>query len=176
MNQLRHQLGTNQAASLVQRLELLSLHSFTFRAAISSQFGLQSHVFSLAFRAILVQVFRATISFQFGIQSQCPFTVQHSELYSWRSETSFIVWSSEPLCILIQAFRVTIFPPFDIQSHFSQPYHSESQLLAFIFIGIAHLIFMILHLSSFSSPHYLVLISCSSCSSRLPLPLHMTVL
>ena len=121
--------------------EPLSLHSLSFKAIIIClQFGVQSHVFNLTFKAIIFfsLAFRVIVHTHSGIQSHYFF--------------------------FLLAFRA-IFP---------QPYHLESQLLTLIFTGIAHLTFTILHTSSFSSPHYLVLITCSSCSSRLPLPLHMT--
>ena len=88
-------------------------------------------------------------SFSLGIQNRCAYSFRHLE-------------SSFFLLFGIQKF------------FFLNLYYSEAQLLAFIFTGIAHFAFTILHSSSFSSPRYLVLISCSSCSSRLPLPLHMT--
>ena len=55
-----------------------------------------------------------------------------------------------------------------------QSYHSESQSLAFIFTGIAHLTFIILHPSSLTSPCYPVLIAYSSLLVQILVPLHMT--
>ena len=96
-----------------------------FRAVRSSQFGLQSRISSLAFKATIsfqfsIQshhifsvwrskppslfslAFRVTVPSQFGVQSHYPITIGHSlphfrrsELHSWHSELSFIVWSSE---------------------------------------------------------------------------------
>ena len=45
---------------------------------------------------------------------------------------------------------------------FPQPYHLESQSLAFMFIDTAHLTFTDLHLTSFSSPRHPMLITYSS--------------
>ena len=114
------------------------------------QFIVQIHTFILAFRAVvcLSLTFRVIIFFSLTFRAIMH---THSDILSYHISSSL-------------AFKV-IFP---------HPYHSESQLIAFIFTGIAHLAFTILHSSSFSSPHYLALIACSSCSFGPPLPLHMT--
>ena len=86
---------------------------------------------------------------------------------------------------LVLAFKVVVHTHSSILSyHLSflltfkvispQPCHSKSQFLTFISTSIAYLTFMVLHSPSFSSPCYLVFITYSSCSSRFPLPLHMT--
>ena len=130
-------------------------HLFQFqasRATISSQFGIQSHHH-------MSSVWRSEPCLQFGIQSHCPlqFGISSSCAYSFRY--------LESPSFFILAFKV-IFP---------QSYHLESQLLVFIFTGIPNLALMILHSSLFSLPRYLVLIACSSCSSRASHPpQHMT--
>ena len=159
----------------VWRLEPPSLLSYDGQSR-PSQSGVRSCIFSLAFRAIVCFQFNIQshyVFFSFGVQSRV-FSLAFKVVSSlWHLEslsslafdaTIFLqFWCSEPLCILIQAFRVTIFPR-----------HSESQLLTFIFTGISYLAFTILHQSSFSSPHYFVFIASSPCSSRLPFLLHMT--
>ena len=79
---------------------------------LSSVLGVQSHVFSLAFRA--------TIFFNLAFRAVSSFW--HSESLSrfpFRATIFLQFWHSELSCILIQAFRVTVFPPFGVQSCFS---------------------------------------------------------
>ena len=172
-----------------QHLELSFSFSLAFRATFLAfkvfflfQFGIQSHITSiqdchfllvqhsesfLPFKATFINFRRSESCLHFDIQSHCPtwhsmppssfsFGIQSCRAYSFRH--------LESPSFLFLVFRV-IFP---------QPCHSQSWLLAFMFTGIAHLAFTILCSSSFSSPRYLVLIVCSSRSSRLLLPLHMT--
>ena len=167
--------------------EPLSLHSLAFKAIIicfqfyafkamysiwhlePSYFpvlGVQSHSFHQfqAFRATNLfqfQAFRATISPQFGVQS-------HHHMSSVLSVQSHIFnLAFRAIIFFSLAFRVIVHPHLGIQSHhLSLFWHSELQLLAFIFISIAHLALTILHSFSVSSPRYLVLIACSSCFSR----------
>ena len=155
-------------SSSFRSLEPLSLHSLAFRAIIIClQFGVQTHVFSTDVQSHLFQFRRSEPSFP--IQAFKPTSVWHlepssSSIFFIQSRCAYSFKRLKSPSFLFLAFKV-IFP---------QPYHSESQLLAFIFTNIAHLTFTILHSSSFFSPHYLVLIACSSCFSRLPFPLHMT--
>ena len=125
-----------------------------------------------------------------------PFMRLESFLFlvlAFRAIIPFGIQCHHHFFFLVLAFRAIIY--FGVQSHRTYPfrhleppsfhvlkfkvvspqlYHSESQSLTFILIGITHLALMGLHLSLFSSPRYLAVITCSSCSSRLPPPLHMT--
>ena len=157
--------------------------------------------FSLEFRVIVpFTIWHSDLSFVMIRHSLPP--CRRSERHSQPLEPSFTVWRSE-LCLRfgIQSHRPTQYSKplssfsFGVQSchaysfrHLESPYflllvfkvvflqpcHSQSWLLAFMFVGVAHPVFMILHSSLFSLPRYLVLIAYSSCSSRLPLPLHVT--
>ena len=104
----------------------------------------QSHVFSLAFQPPSSSIWRSEPCLCFGIQNHRP--TQYSVppfLFSFGVQ-SFRVYSFKHLessSFIILAFRV-ISP---------QPCHSESRLLTFIFTGIAHLTFMVLHSSSIFS-------------------------
>ena len=146
LHHISHSLAF-RATFLVWHSEPLFIPSSTFKVIMS--------FFLLEFRAIIysslgiqshLSQFRRVVRFSFGVQSRCA--IKHLE---------------SPYFLLL-VFKV-IFP---------QPCHPQSWLLAFIFTSIAHLAFTILHSSSFSSPRFLVFIAYSSCSSRLPFPLHMT--
>ena len=79
----------------------------------------------------------------------------------WVSSGSRMWWSwLHSWVLLILSHHLYVFLTFRVIS--PQLYHLGSQFLVFIFTGIAHLTFMVLHLSSFSSPHYPVLIAYSS--------------
>ena len=154
-----HQFQVFRAMSSVWHLKPSS--SLVWRSEPCLHFGIQSHC----------PVWHSVppSSFSFGVQSRCACSFRHLKspfFFNFDVQScyaySFRHFESPPFLFL--AFRV-IFP---------QPNHLESQLLTFIFTGITHLAFMILHSFSFSLPRYLVLIACSSCSSRLPFPLHMT--
>ena len=156
-----------------------SHYSLAFKATISSQFGVQSHGFSSTFRAIISSVWHSDPCLQFDIQSHffLHFSIQsHHIPSSWHSvSTSLFSFDVQSHCAYsFQHFESPLFLILAFKVIFPQPYHLESQLLAFIFTSIVHLAFTILHSSSFSLPCYLVLIACPSCSSRLLLPLHMT--
>ena len=88
-------------------------------------------------------MFRAILILNFGVQSHHIYPFRHLE--------------SSPFRVL--TFRV-------IPSHL---YHSESQAPTFISTSIAHVAFMDLHLSSFSSPCHHVLIAYSSLSFHISL-------
>ena len=151
-----------------------------------------NHFHHLAFRAIFssFRISEPFLSLVLGIQSHSSLLVSGIQ-----SHYLSIVWLSEPssyvfnlaframssvlgvqshvfnlafraLCILIQAFRVIIFLHFGAQSNFSLALSFRVIAPTFIFTGIAHITFTILHSSSFSSPRYLMLIACSSCFSR----------
>ena len=118
--------------------------------------GIQSHITSiqdfhfllnqhsksfLPFRATFISFRRSEPCIHFDIQSHCPawhsvlpsslsFGVQNCCAYSFRH--------LESPSFLILVFRVA----------FPQSCHSKSQLMTFIFTGIAHLTFAILHSSS----------------------------
>ena len=138
--------------------------------------GIQSHHISslLTFKAFIIfnLAFRVVSSFQhsesclhFSIQSHVQLGIQCQHLslvFSVQSRCAYSFLSHHLSNLL--AFRVI--------SH--QPYHSKSQLLAFIFTGIVSLAFTVLHPSSFFSPRYFMLIVSSPCSSIFPHPLHMT--
>ena len=161
-----------------------------FRASIFLHFGIQSrHIFSVTtFRVVILSLGLRFMSLVLGVQSHSSLPVSgirsHYLSIVWRSEPSSYVFSlafrvmssvlSVQSYVFNLAFRVTIFPHFGVQSNFSLALSFRVIAPTFIFTGIAHLAFTILHLSLFSSPHYLVLIACSSSSFRLPLPLHMT--
>ena len=113
-------------ATILFPLSILSYHNFsiTMFRVISSQFGVQSHISSLTFRAIILS--RSSIHCHFfGVQSCIPSVWSHrphSGIQSHHfstiqcSESSFIVWRSEPSSSLnnlalkaivhSQAFRV----------------------------------------------------------------------
>ena len=119
------------------------VHIQAFRAIISLQFGVQSRIYNLALRAIILTfrrsepsslqslVFRAFIFLQFGVQSHHLSSVQHLEppsflSYGIQSHHLFLVCRlepylqfrhSEPPSLLILAFRATIFLQFGVQSH-----------------------------------------------------------
>ena len=102
------------------------------------QFGVQSHDFSMTF-GVASPIWRSKPHLLFGIQSHYLLLTFRAFIFfslAFRVVSSF--WHSEPLfslafsatiffwfqrleslCILIQVFRVTIFPHFDVQSHFS---------------------------------------------------------
>ena len=117
-----------------------SYHSEPFPLVLD----VQSHVFSLAFQPPSSSIWRSEPCLRFGIQNHR--STQYSVppfLFSFGIQ-SFRVYSFKHLessSFIILAFRV-ISP---------QPCHSESRLLTFIFTGIAHLTFMVLHSSSIFS-------------------------
>ncbi|RVW23334.1 hypothetical protein CK203_100947 [Vitis vinifera] len=135
----------------------------TFKAIIASSFGVQGHhssvsVFKVILVAFLVSTFRAIIiTSQFRrseplLLLSLTFRVVFS--FAFRAIFCF-VWHSKPLSTFDLVFRATDIVHFDVRSHtfiWSQP-------LAFIFADIIHLASMALHLSSFSSPRYPVLIA-----------------
>ena len=106
----------------VQGLHLLQfgvqsrISSLAFRAATSSQFGLQSHVFSLAFRATIHSQFGCSEPhLLFSVQSHYPFTVWHSEPSSYHSWAFVATFSTFRATFL--AFRTTISLHLGVQSH-----------------------------------------------------------
>ena len=156
-------------------------HCLVWRSKPYLQFGIQSHCFFLVQHSepsclSSIWSLESLYFLSFGVQS-CVF------ILAFRAIVQLGIWCH---CLfLVLAFRVIVHTHSSILSHhfFSllsfkvispQPCHLESLLQAFILIGIAYLVFTNLHASSFSSPHYFVLIASSPCSSRLPLPLHIT--
>ena len=100
-----------RVASSVKRSESLFIFSSTFRAIISPlvwpskpyfHFGVQSRIFSLAFRVI--------VCFQFDIQSHyvfLPFGIQ-SRIFSLAFKVVFLVWILELLFVSRSTFRAII--------------------------------------------------------------------
>ena len=105
---------------------------------------------------------------RFGFQSHHPtrhlvlpssfsFNIRSCHAYSfWHFKSpSFLIFGIQSRFSSTMSFRVTA--P-DIHVH----WHYTSYLHGFAFV------------LSLSSPHYIVLVAYSSCSSKLPIPLHMT--
>ena len=138
-----------------------------------------SFSFSSMFKTALL-AFRVAIFFQFSIQSHSYHSKPLSSVLSVQSHVFNLAFRAVILFNL--AFRTVVRTHYDILSHFLSFGVQSRSSLALSFRIIApnihihwHCIsFTILHSSSFSSSRYLVLIGSSSCSYRLPLPLHMT--
>ena len=125
--------------------------------------GVQSHYFlSWVFRIVGLQIslWHSEPQFSFiSVQSHSFYQFQSFRAVSsfWHSESlsslTFNVifflqfWRSELSCILIQAPRVIIFPPFDIQSHFPPALSFERAHFilgqiwrSFLFFGKVHFV------------------------------------
>ena len=100
-----------KSASSVKHLESLFIFSSTLRAIISPlvwpskpyfQFGVQSRIFSLAFRVI--------VCFQFDIQSHYVFLLfgVQSRIFSLEFRAVFLVWLLELLFVSRSTFRAII--------------------------------------------------------------------
>ena len=156
---------------------------FQFDVQIRCLLGVQSHIFSLTLRVLTsffsfdVQIhlyfpsflafsaIRRTPSgllshiftFHFGVQSHFSYSFRHSMPPSL---FSLAFWAVIHIRSGTLSHHLSLFLTFRAIS--PQMHCSESQSLAFIFTGITHLAFMVLHLSLFSSPRYPMLIAYSS--------------
>ena len=133
----------------------------------------------LFFKSFLFLIYLIYLIFSLVLAFKAVFHT-HSCIFShffsqfWHSKPPFcLVFIATIIFSLVLAFRAVVHIHLDTLNHHlsvfltsrvisPQLYHSESQSQAFVFIGIVHLAFTALHLSSFSSPCYPVLIAYSS--------------
>ena len=144
------------------RSELLLILVSVFRAITGFLFGVQSHILSSSIR-VLMSIFRFDPS---------PF----SSILAFKAIGHTLSSLFRSFLFLILAFRaIVLIHSGTLSHHFLSSFlRSKSRSLAFIFTGIAHLTFIILHPSSLTSPCYPVLITYSSLLVQIPVPLHMT--
>ena len=133
---------TFRAVSRTWRSESLSLLSYGVQGLHLFQFGVQSRIFSLAFRStISFSVWRSELHLQLGVQSHHPFSIMAFRAFIFFSlafRVASPTWHSESLSLLnygIQglyllqfgvqrrifslAFRATIFFQFGVQNRIS---------------------------------------------------------